>query len=185
MKYFMGVCIAVFCIAAIASSAAFADECHMGKCNMMSGHGKMSHEMEASDIFFHKSGFILSEAAELGLSSDQVEKVKALKYSVEKNMVKEDADIKTLAIDIKEAVGKDEIDVNAVNKLIDQKYSLKAQKTKESIAAYVNLRKILTQDQLKKLKDMCQNKMKGGHKGWRERKGSAEEKKEMSEESAE
>ena len=178
MKYLIGICIVVCCALMVVSSAAFADEGHMGKCNFMSGHGKMSHEMEIGDMFFHKAHMALKNATELGLTSDQTEKIKALKYSVGKSVIKEDADIKALALDIKEALGKDEVDVNAVNKLIDQKYVLKAQKTKEAIGSYVSLKKILSADQFKKLKEMCHHGMKGSHKGWPEKKGSMAEKEE-------
>lgn len=184
MKYLIGICIVAFCALAIASSSSFADEGNMGKCNFMSGHEKMSNKMEAENIFFHKAKMILANAAELGLTSDQIDKIKTLKYGVEKNLIKEDADIKTIAIDIKEALGKDTVDINAVNKLIDQKYSMKAQKTKDAIGAYVNLKKILTEDQLKKLKEMPHRDMKGWHKGWKEKKGSMTEE-EKHEESAE
>jgi len=175
MKYLISICIVACCALAIASSTAFADESQAGKCNFMSACGKMSHKMETNDIFFHKAYLILAKAAELGLSSEQTEKVKALKYSVEKSLIKKNADIESLTLDIKEALRKDEIDINAVDKLIDQKYTLKAQKTKETIGAYAELKKILTPDQLKKLKEMRNHDMKGCHKGLKEKKESMTE----------
>lgn len=171
MKYFISGCIAVFCVLAVVLLIASADEHHMGKCDVTASCGKMSHEMGNDSIFFHKAHVILENTAELGLTNEQVEKIKSLKYSVEKSLIKEEADIKTLALDIKEALGKDEVDIAAVNKLIDQKYTLKAQKTKEEIGAYVNLKKILTPEQLKKLKEMHQHGMKGCQKEGAERKG--------------
>jgi len=185
MKYLISIFIVVCCAVAVVSSIACADGCGMGKCSVMPAHGKMSRGMETDNIFFHKAHLILAKAAELGLSSDQTEKIKALKYSIEKSFIKEDADIKSLVLDIKEGLGKDEIDIDAVNKLIDQKYSLKAQKTKEAVGAYVNLEKILTQDQLKKLKEMCCRGMKGWHKGREERREPMAEGEESHKEGAE
>ncbi|MDD5428393.1 MAG: hypothetical protein PHI58_04040 [Candidatus Omnitrophica bacterium] len=165
MKRIAVICIAVCCALAIASSGAFANECNMRKGGFADGKGKMSCGMGTDNMFFHKAHMILDNAAELGLTNEQIEKVKALKYSVGKNVIKEDADIAAAALDIKEAMGKDEIDVNAVNKLIDQKYALKAQKAKDNVAAYVNLKKILSPDQFNKLKAMHKKGMKFRNKG--------------------
>ena len=110
-------------------------------------------------MFFHKAHLALSHAAELGLSDDQVSKIKALEYTVKKNLIKEDADIKSLGLDIREAITKDTVDTNAVNSLIDQKYAKKAEKAKETVQAYANLKKILTKDQYDKLKEMRHHAM--------------------------
>ena len=185
MKYIIGVCIIACCVLAVASSVVFADGCGMEKCNFGAGHGKMSHKMEIDKIFFYKASLILKNASELGLSAEQIEKIKALKYGIEKNSIKEEADIKSVALDIKEALWKDNIDSNAVNKLIDQKYALKAQKAKEAIGAYVTLKGILTPEQLGKLKEMHRGSMKGCHKALGERKEGMEEKYQMHEEAAE
>lgn len=174
MKYFIGICIAICCVLAVVASSAFANECGMGKCNLMGGHGKMSEGKEIDEIFFHKAVSVLENASELGLSTEQVETVKALKYSVKKSLIKQNADIETIAVDIKEALGKDTIDANAVNKLIDQKYALKANKAKEAAGAYVKLKQTLTADQLKKLKELHQKGKRGWHKMWGKEKEAAE-----------
>lgn len=181
MKSFMSICIAVCCALAIVSSSAFAGECPMGKGGFMSGHGKMACGMDKDKMFFKKAHMVLENADELGLASDQIEKVKALKYSVAKRTIKEDAEIETLALDIKEALGKDEVDINVVNKLVDQKYTLKAQKAKEEISAYADLKKILSPDQQKKVKEMCRKGMKGWGKGPGAGKGPMGEREERSE----
>lgn len=155
MKYAVKISILVFCALALASTCALADGCSMGKCDMMHKNGKMMSKMDRGDMFSCKARFIVEKASELGLSDDQVEKVTALKYSVKKNLIRKDADIETLALDIKEALGKDEVDLKAVNSLIDKKYAVKAEKTKDLIEACVNVKRILTKDQQKKLKELC------------------------------
>ena len=156
MKYVIRIFILAFCVLALASTHALADSCYMkGKCDMMHEHGKMMSKMDRGDMFSCKIRFIMEKASELGLSDDQAEKVKALKYSVKKNLIRKDADIETLTLDIKEALGKDEVDLSAVNNLVDKKYTIKAQKTKDLIEACANVKKILTKDQQKKLKELC------------------------------
>ena len=171
MKRIIVICIIACCALAVASSPLFADG--MGKCNFMPGHGSMcGKKADHEGMFLHKAAFILKNAAELGLSDEQVEKIKAAEYGLKKSTIKEDADIASLVLDIKEALRKDVVDLNAVNGLVDQKYVIKAQKAKEDIAAYANLKALLTKDQHNKLKEMWGTKGKAmmGHKGMHEEK---------------
>lgn len=151
------------CAMIIASACAFADHGDMGKgCMMDKGsHGKMMMKMGKDDMFFKKAHFILENASAIGLTDDQKTKIKAQKYAVKKSMIKKEADIELLALDIKEELWKDDINLNNLNALIDKKYAAKAEKAKELAGAYVNLKNILTKEQQKKLKDMCEGGMRG------------------------
>jgi hypothetical protein len=143
---------------AVVSSTAFSEECQMDKCKM---HGKGDAKMGGiEETFSQKIHFIMSKSEEMGLSAEQSEKIHALKYSVKKSIIKNDAEIDTLALDIKEALGKDNIDIGVVNSFIDKKYAIKAQKTKDIVAACANLKTILTKDQQNKMKEMYSKKMK-------------------------
>ena len=154
MKRKLIIFIAVLCASALVSSAAFADQCSTGKYNFMSKSHKMWSEKGHDGIFLYKARLALAHASELGLNDDQIAKIKALEYAFKKSLIKEDADIKSLELDIREAIEKDAVDTNAVNSLIDKKYSVKADQAKEAVGAYANLKKILTKDQYDKLKEM-------------------------------
>jgi Spy/CpxP family protein refolding chaperone len=174
MKDTIGIFFTAFCALAIVSSAAFAQDCPMGmgKAGMMYGHKQESSQEESGGMFFHQARFILMQKDEIGLTEEQVEKVKTLQYNVEKNLIKEKADLELLVLDIREELRKDDINLNAVRGLIDKKYAAKAQKAKEDVEAYVNLKNILSKDQQKKLQEMGKGGMKGkmehGEKGmWR------------------
>ena len=158
MKRIATVFIIMLCALALVSSAALADQCSMSKCNFMPKCHKMWSRKGHDEMFLHKAHLALAKTEELGLSDDQVSKIKALEYNFKKSLIKEDADIKSLGLDIRETVTKDTVDINAVNNLIDQKYALKAQKAKEAVQACANLKKILTKDQYNKLKDMRHHK---------------------------
>jgi len=133
---------------------AFADECAMDKCNKIMMHEKSWSGMSIEDMAFHKAHFILANASEIGLNDEQVEKITMVKYNAKKNLIKVNADIEAVVLDIKQLLGKAEIDSTAVNGLIDKKYSLKAKKAKDLIQACLDIKKILTSEQYKKLKDL-------------------------------
>jgi Spy/CpxP family protein refolding chaperone len=158
-KIFSLLFIAVVALAVISSSA-FSGECPMDKYNAKEAHGKGDSKMSLEDAFSKKIHVIMFSSEEMGLSAEQSEKIHALKYSVKKSIIKNDAEIDTLALDIKEALGKDNIDIGAVNSLIDKKYAVKAQKTKDVVAACANLKTILTTDQQNKMKEMCSKRIK-------------------------
>ncbi len=145
---------------AVVSSSAFSEECPMDKCKMAGMHKKGGSKTGLEDTFSRKIHFIIFKSDEIGLSDEQLEKIHALKYSVKRSLIKNDAEIDTLALDIKEALGKDNVDIGAVNSLIDKKYAIKAQKTKDIVAACANLKTILTKDQQKKVREICSKKMK-------------------------
>jgi Spy/CpxP family protein refolding chaperone len=110
------------------------------------GHG------DFKDQFCHKAMLLIKNQEELGLSDGQVRRIKDLKVSTEKDLIKKNAEIDILTIDIKAAMLEDRIDANAVTALIDKKYELKKENAKALVAAYVALTAILTEEQRKKLK---------------------------------
>lgn len=171
MKKVFGILFIAFVALTVASSSAFSGECPMCKSKMTDTYKKSGAKMSFEDKFSRKIHSIISNSDEIGLSAEQLEKIHALKYGVKKNIIKNNAEIDILALDIKEALGKDDIDTGAVNSLIDKKYAIKAQKTKEIVAACANLKTILTKEQQDKMKEMCSKmskyKMKGAEEGER------------------
>lgn len=160
MKKVFSILFIAFVALAVVSSSAFSGACQMDKCKMAGMHGKGDSKMGLEDTFSQKIHFIMANSDEIGLSAEQLEKIHALKYNVKKGVIKNDAEIDTLALDIKEALGKDNIDLSAVNSLIDKKYAVKAQKTKDIVAACADLKIILTKDQQNKMQEICSKRMK-------------------------
>lgn len=118
--------------------------------------GKMkggSGDMEGQ--FCQKAMLIVKNQEELGLSDEEVNKIKDLKVAMKKDMIRKKAEIDVLALDIKAGLWGDEIDVTALNSLIDKKYELKKEKAKSLIAAYASLKNMLTEEQRKTLKGLC------------------------------
>ena len=107
-----------------------------------------------------KLGMVIRYQEDLGLTDEQVAQIRDLKVSVQKDLVKKQADIKLLAIDIKTALAEDTIDTKAVGKLIDKKYAVKKDKAMVLVKAYAELKKMLTDEQQKKFKTILRTRKK-------------------------
>ena len=89
---------------------------------------------------------------ELGLSDEQYKKIKALKIDTKKDLIKRKAEIELLGIDIKSKLSEDSVDIEGINKIIDQKYELKKAKAKALVEVCAKFKGILTAEQNKNLK---------------------------------
>lgn len=117
------------------------------------GKGKME-KMDLEEKFFHKAHLILSCQEEIGLAEEQAKKVKELKTNTKKDLIRKNAEIEILGMDIESALREDVIDTKAVNKLIDKKYDFKKEKAKILINAYAALKDSLSKEQKEKLKEV-------------------------------
>ena len=120
-------------------------------CPMMKGGGQKDGLEEK---FCHKAHFILENEEDLGLSDEQIGKIKDLKLETRKDLIKKDAEIETLALDIKAKLSEDVIDTKSAGELIDRKYELKKEKAKAIVEAIASLKNTLTEEQRKKLKGL-------------------------------
>lgn len=146
--------IALMLVLGFMYSNSFAEKGHHEKGRH--GYGKMA----MSDMFFMKVKMIYKNQEEIGVSDDQMKQIKSLKIDLKKDSIRKTAEIEILKIDIHSLMHKDQIDVAAVNKLIDQKYEFKKAKTKKVVGAFAKLKKIITKDQMAKLKKLKKNKRK-------------------------
>ena len=112
------------------------------------------HKFGLDTMLFHKIHAALKNQEDLGITDEQIEKIKTLKIELKKDLIKRNAEIDLVKVDIKSELWKDPIDKERVYKLIDQKYKQKKEKAKALIDACDMFRKILTDDQKKKLKSM-------------------------------
>lgn len=125
-------------------------------------HGKKDgQQMNFEEKFEKKLKIIFSNEDELGLTEAQMAKIKDLKIKTKKDLVKVNAEIDLVALDMKAEMWKDSADINVINKLIDKKYDLKKQKAKSLVAACMGIKDILTKEQqaaMKKLYKKCDKK---------------------------
>ena len=111
-----------------------------------------------------KAHMMMVYADEIGLSEEQVGKIKDIKIKLKKDMIMKGAEIDVLKVDIMAALYADKIDKDAVDAMIDKKYELKKAKAKELVGACINLQSVLTEEQMGKMKALCtqQKKQKCG-----------------------
>ena len=111
-------------------------------CRMMEGEHREGHE------------FFLGMKDELGLSDEQVSKLKALKSETEKQMIRTEADIEILQIELHDILSQDKVNVKAVDTKIEKMGELQTKMYKAHIHARLNAQKILTPEQLKKHREI-------------------------------
>ena len=126
---------------------------------------KMKHKDNLKKKVFKKAHIIMKNKDELKLSENQITEIKKLKVNAKKDLIRKKAEIDVISVDIKSKLWDETIDVSGINKLVDQKYDLKKEKTKSLIAAYAELKKILSKEQKEILQELChKDRMKMKHK---------------------
>ena len=161
MKKIMILTLAVLFV--LCASISYAD--HGKACSMMQGKCGGGGDMGIDDKFFMKSSFILENDDEIDLSNDQVTKIKDLTAKTQKMVIAKEAEINTIAVDIKTAMHQDTVDAAALKALVAKKYDLKKEKALAAVDAYIELKNILTKDQKDKMKQVWKDqekKMMGG-----------------------
>ena len=88
-----------------------------------------SKDMPLDKKLFKKLHMIYNHQDELGISDEQLAKIKELKIALKKDLIQRQADVDLLKIDIRSALYEDEVNLEEVNKLIDQKYEIKVFQT--------------------------------------------------------
>ncbi|MDD5085795.1 MAG: Spy/CpxP family protein refolding chaperone, partial [Candidatus Omnitrophica bacterium] len=128
------------------------------------GHGEKGKSCRMGDIsekVFHKAHSICAGMEELGLSDEQIKKVKDLKIAAKKDLIRKESEIALVDVDMQAALWADPIDTKILSELIDKKYELKKAMAKDMIKAYTDMESVLTAEQKSKLKGLCP---KGGRK---------------------
>ena len=93
---------------------------------------------------------VLARGDDLKLSDGQVDRIKSLMADVKKRMIKQNADIQALTVEINTMSWEAPFDVGEVNELVSEKYHLQKEKAQYLVSAYSRLSKILTDEQREK-----------------------------------
>jgi Spy/CpxP family protein refolding chaperone len=101
--------------------------------------------------FYNQTHKILEHNKELALSDDQIKEIKSIKKQVKKDLVKQDADINALEVEINTLMWEAPLSLAETNALVDEKHELTKKKEKYLITYYDKLNKVLTEEQLKEL----------------------------------
>ncbi|MDP8298285.1 MAG: hypothetical protein P9L88_00030 [Candidatus Tantalella remota] len=112
--------------------------------------GKASSGAGLESKFCGKGKAILAGREKLGLTQLQVTNIRTLIDETKKSLIKRDAEIKTLEVEINTLMWEAPFDIEEVNNLITEKYKLKKEKTQFLVSAYNDLYKGLDAEQVKK-----------------------------------
>ncbi|MFH1459484.1 MAG: hypothetical protein ABIG64_03810 [Candidatus Omnitrophota bacterium] len=109
--------------------------------------------------FFSKISKVYQNKEELKLTDAQMKQIKDLKIKLKKELIKNKAEIDLVAVDIKSQMYEEDIDVKALNQLVDKKFEFKKDKAKILINSYSQLNKIFTDEQKELLRNIKCKKM--------------------------
>jgi len=103
---------------------------------------------------FKKVTMIYIYQDELDVSDKQIDQIKELKVDLKKELIGKKADMDLIKVDIFSLLYEEENDVEAIGKLIDQKYDIKKSKMKDIVKAYAKLKEILSKKQIEKFREI-------------------------------
>ena len=102
--------------------------------------------------FMKKAHFLLEHKSDIALTEDQVKTIKELKLQMEKDSVRQGADMQTFMLDLDSKLSGDTVDVEGTSALIDKTFTSFSASAKTSVEAYAKLKGLLTPDQVTKMK---------------------------------
>jgi len=113
--------------------------------------GECKAHWETKDMLSHKvffkGRFYLKNAEALNLTEEQKEKIKSIKISLKKDLLRNNAEIETTKIDLKAALHKKPLDAVKLASIVDKEYELKKKMAKDSVQALVSIKGVLADEQ--------------------------------------
>lgn len=104
--------------------------------------------------FMMKTRFLLELKTDIGLTEDQVKAIKDLKLQVEKDSIRQNADMKTFMLDLHSKLVEDTVDVKETSYLIDKGFAAASTAAKLNLEAYAKLKSLLSSEQIAKMKEL-------------------------------
>lgn len=137
----------VFVVVSVCASSGFAYDKEKGCC----GKGGCGEKV------VKKIYTALKYADALALTDEQKTEIGNLKYTLKKTLIMKNAEADVVALDIKQQLWSAEPDAALVKELVSKKYAVIEAEEQESVATYLKLKTILTDEQNQK---MCELKKK-------------------------
>jgi Spy/CpxP family protein refolding chaperone len=131
----------------------------------------MKQEKCPSGAFFHETSMALKSKEALGLSEGQVDLIRSLHLDTQKNMIRQQADVRIIELELLSKMHDDRQGLAAIQVIIDRQYEAKKALAKSRIEAKFKLMEILDEKQretLKSLKKERFNKRFGKHESARD-----------------
>lgn len=142
-------------------------KCEGGKCSLKKKWGGECGKSKGSQCpitgkIMKKAHFFLENQKALGLKEDQVKAIKAIKMDVKKTEIRQTAEMQVFYLDLKSKLSEPKVDEAGLNAMIDSMSSGMVASAKASVAQYVKLKSILSDEQMNKAKEIwMQNESSG------------------------
>jgi Spy/CpxP family protein refolding chaperone len=127
----------------------------------MKGHGQMM-EMGNMEKMGDMMGMCIEHADKMGLTDDQIMKMKPIHREMQKKQARFKADLKIAEIELMEIMDVKDFDLEKANAAVKKIAEIKTAHQLEMLKAMKEMRTILTDEQFKKMKKMMP--MKAGEK---------------------
>lgn len=147
--------LSVLVLSIVFSVPAFADMNGMGQKRHGEGDCKCHEqkmEMSHLEMMGHMMKTCLEHADMLGLTDEQVAKIKAIHRNMERNKVRLSADAKLAEMDLKDTLEVKDFDLDKATAEVQKLSGIKTNEHLEMLKSMKEVRSILTDDQFKKMK---------------------------------
>ena len=121
------------------------------------GHGQMM-EMGNMDMMGGDM-MCMEQANKMGLTDEQMEKMKPLHREMQKKQIRSKADLKIAEIELKEIMEVKDFDLDKATYAVKKIEDIKTAQHLEMLKAMKDMRAILTDEQFKNMQKMCMMKM--------------------------
>ena len=127
----------------------------------MKGHGEGHGQMMEMDHMDMMGGdmMCMEHAHHMGLTDDQITKMKSMRREMQKSQIRSKADLKIAEIEFMEIMEVKDFDLDKANSAVKKIGDIKTARHLEMLKAMKDMRTILTDDQFKKMHKMCMMKM--------------------------
>jgi Spy/CpxP family protein refolding chaperone len=132
------------------------DDCEM--CNLKGGMGQGGMMGDRMDDMM---GMCLENAAKIGLTDEQTDKLRPIHREMQKKQARHKADLKIAQIELKEIMEVKDFDLDKATAAVKKIEDVKTAHRLEMLKLMKDARSILTEDQFKKMKKMMPMMMDG------------------------
>ena len=125
------------------------------------GHGQM--EMCKMDNMGDMMGMCIEHADNIGLTDDQIMKMKPLHREMQKKQIRSKADLKLAEIELMEIMEVKDFDLDKATSAVKKIEDIKTTQHLEMLKAMKDMRTILTDEQFKNMHKMCMKPVEKKH----------------------
>jgi Spy/CpxP family protein refolding chaperone len=107
-------------------------------------------------------------AKEIGLQEAQIDKIRSIRLSSQKEIIKLRAEVRIAQLELKELMSSDDPDKSKINKKIDETSALRAKIRKIEAGSRIDAQSVLTSEQKQLLKEWRMKRGKEHFRGYRD-----------------